>query len=282
MSYGQLCPYLHEQGFALHNLASLPHISVAGACATATHGSGVKNGNLATAVTALEIVDSGWRGAEPLAREGRPAPSRESSSTSARIGVVTKVTLTIQPTFVMRQDVYLDLPMAQVKDHFEEIAAAGYSVSLFTDWQKGRVNEVWVKRRVDKGVTLTADREFYGARPRDTERAPDRRALGRELHGTDGRSRPVVRSAAPLPHGIHTQQRQGTAVGVLRPTTERGGGDPRGGTSTGSREPAPDDLRAAHHRGGRTLDEPLLQPAEPRHSLHLEAGLGVRPGRCCR
>ena len=56
MTYGQLCPYLHEKGFALHNLASLPHISIAGACATATHGSGVKNGNLATAVSALELV----------------------------------------------------------------------------------------------------------------------------------------------------------------------------------------------------------------------------------
>jgi alditol oxidase len=163
MSYGQLCPYLHEQGFALHNLASLPHISVAGACATATHGSGVKNGNLATAVTALEIVTAN---ADVLTL------SREKDSTFdgvvvnlGALGVVTKVTLTIQPAFVMRQDVYLDLPMAQVKDHFEEIAAAGYSVSLFTDWQKGRVNEVWVKRRVDKGVALTADREFYGARP---------------------------------------------------------------------------------------------------------------------
>ncbi len=56
MKYGQLCPYLHDKGFALHNLASLPHISIAGACATATHGSGIKNGNLATAVSALELV----------------------------------------------------------------------------------------------------------------------------------------------------------------------------------------------------------------------------------
>ena len=56
MNYGQLCPYLNDHGFALHNLASLPHISVAGACTTATHGSGVKNGNLATAVAVLEMV----------------------------------------------------------------------------------------------------------------------------------------------------------------------------------------------------------------------------------
>src|ERR1700737_3027348 len=59
MSYGQLCPYLDEKGFALHNLASLPHISIAGACSTATHGSGVKNGTLATAVSAMEIVTAG-------------------------------------------------------------------------------------------------------------------------------------------------------------------------------------------------------------------------------
>ena len=54
--YGDLCKHLQHAGFALHNLASLPHISVAGACATATHGSGNNNGNLATAVSALEIV----------------------------------------------------------------------------------------------------------------------------------------------------------------------------------------------------------------------------------
>src|SRR6202020_330622 len=56
ITYGQLCPYLDSKGFALHNLASLPHISVAGACSTATHGSGEKNGNLATAVRGIEMV----------------------------------------------------------------------------------------------------------------------------------------------------------------------------------------------------------------------------------
>ena len=56
IKYGELSPWLDEKGFALHNLASLPHISVAGSCTTATHGSGVKNGNLSSSVTALEIV----------------------------------------------------------------------------------------------------------------------------------------------------------------------------------------------------------------------------------
>ncbi len=164
VSYGQLCPYLHEHGMALHNLASLPHISIAGACATATHGSGVHNGNLATAVSALEIVTADGA-VLTLSRAKDGSTFLGSVVNLGALGVVTKVTLAVQPTFMMRQDVYLDLPMAQVKDHFDEIAGAGYSVSLFTDWQKERVNEVWIKRRLEKGTELTGAREFYGARP---------------------------------------------------------------------------------------------------------------------
>jgi len=162
MSYGQLCPWLHEQGFALHNLASLPHISVAGACATATHGSGVKNGNLATAVSALEIVAADGSILR-VSREKDPATFAGCVVHLGALGALTQVTLNVQPTFDVRQDVYLDLPMTAVRDHFEHIMSAGYSVSLFTDWQKGRVNEVWVKRRIEPGKTLTAEREFYGA-----------------------------------------------------------------------------------------------------------------------
>lgn len=166
ISYGQLCPDLDRQGFALHNLASLPHISIAGACATATHGSGVGNGNLATAVSALEIVTASGD-VRSLSRD-KDGPTFQASVVNlGALGVVTKVTLDVQPAFTMRQDVYLNLPMAQVRDHFEDIVAAGYSVSLFTDWQKGRVNEVWIKRRVETSETLTAPAEFYGA-PRAT------------------------------------------------------------------------------------------------------------------
>ncbi len=94
------------------------------------------------------------------------------------LGVVTKVTLDVQPAFTMRQDVYLDLPMAQVREHFEDIVSAGYSVSLFTDWQKGRINEVWVKRRVEKDATADRRAGFLRRTSRDRERPPDRRALG--------------------------------------------------------------------------------------------------------
>jgi xylitol oxidase len=164
MSYGQLCPSLDRDGFALHNLASLPHISVAGACATGTHGSGVNNGNLSTAVSAFEVVTAGGD-VLSIARSKDVRTFQAMVVHLGALGVVTRLTLDVQPAFTMRQDVYLDLSMAQVREHFEDIVSAGYSVSLFTDWQRGRVNEVWVKRRVDPGQTPAASPDFYGARP---------------------------------------------------------------------------------------------------------------------
>jgi xylitol oxidase len=166
ISYGQLCPDLEERGFALHNLASLPHISVAGAAATATHGSGIRNGNLASAVTALEMVTAAGE-VRALSRESDADLFRGAVVHLGALGVLTRVTLEVQPSYRMTQHVYLDLPMAELRDHFEEIVSAGYSVSLFTDWQDQRVGEVWIKRRVGPDTSGAAEVELYGARLAD-------------------------------------------------------------------------------------------------------------------
>ncbi|MEP6596512.1 MAG: D-arabinono-1,4-lactone oxidase [Ginsengibacter sp.] len=163
IKYGELAPWLHEKGFALHNLASLPHISVAGSCATATHGSGVKNSNLAAAVNALEIVTANGNLIH-LSREKDGEKFLAAVVGLGALGIVTKVTLDIEPTFMMRQNVYLKMPMSQLKEHFEKIVSAGYSVSLFTDWQSESINEVWIKSRVDDGTDNNAMPEFFGAK----------------------------------------------------------------------------------------------------------------------
>ena len=163
MTYGRLCPLLHSKGFALHNLASLPHISVAGSCSTATHGSGDKNGNLATAVSALEIV-TGAGDVVTLSRKKDGETFRGAVVGLGALGVITKITLDIQPTFMMQQYVYENLPLSQLKDHFDAIEASGYSVSLFTDWQKQRLNEVWIKSRIDRGQGFEAPPDFFGAK----------------------------------------------------------------------------------------------------------------------
>ncbi|MPY90681.1 MAG: FAD-binding protein [Luteitalea sp.] len=147
MRYGELSEYLHKNGFALHNLASLPHISIAGACATATHGSGVKNGNLATAVVGLDLVTADGQ-LLTLSRDKDGDRFNGAVVALGGLGIVTAVTLEIQPTFSVRQDVYRNLPLEQLRTHLDEILASGYSVSLFTDWRQDTVNQVWVKTRV--------------------------------------------------------------------------------------------------------------------------------------
>ena len=163
MSYGQLSPYLDQHGFALHNLASLPHISVAGACTTATHGSGEKNGNLATQIAALELVTASGEVLNfSRAKDGDTFCGAVVGL--GALGVITQLTLDLQPAYTMQQYVYEDLPFDQLKDHFDSIAATAYSVSLFTDWQKHRVNEVWLKIRTQAKPKFEAMPEFFGAK----------------------------------------------------------------------------------------------------------------------
>ena len=163
MTYGQLCPYLDSKGWALHNLASLPHISIVGACMTATHGSGEKNGNLATAVSALEFIDATGNVVK-LSRQHDGDAFRGAVVGLGALGVVTKATLNIQPRFTMQQYVYQSLPLKELTTHFDAIESAAYSVSLFTEWRRESINEVWLKSRMENGKGFDAPPEFYGAK----------------------------------------------------------------------------------------------------------------------
>lgn len=168
ITYGRLAPYLHSHGFALHNLASLPHISVVGACATATHGSGIQHGNLATAVRAMEFVLASGE-VRVLSREDDGDEFQGAVVHLGALGVVTRLTLAVEPTFQLCQDVYENLPLAQVCENFAAIQASAYSVSLFTDWQEQRVTQVWLKQRLAPGAQLQqAPPDFFGA-PRATQ-----------------------------------------------------------------------------------------------------------------
>lgn len=159
--YGELCRWLDGKGFALHNLASLPHISVAGACATATHGSGDRNKNLSTAVTAIEFVTADG----DLAVLERTDEHFEGAVLSlGGLGIITKLTLEVSPSFQMQQDVYENLPLANLENHFDEVTSSGYSVSLFTDWKNAVLNQVWVKRLARENVSLKAEPEIFGAK----------------------------------------------------------------------------------------------------------------------
>jgi xylitol oxidase len=162
VTYGQLAPYIDSRGFAVHNMASLPHISVVGACATGTHGSGNGNGNLSTAVRAMEMVTADGS-VVTLSREEMGDTFSGVVVGLGALGVITKITLEVEPAFQMTQRVYEDLSFSQLEHHLDDIFASGYSVSLFTDWQKHRATQVWIKQRVDRD--RGASNDFYGAKP---------------------------------------------------------------------------------------------------------------------
>lgn len=146
--YGDLAGVLHARGWALPTMASLPHISVAGAVATGTHGSGQGLGNLASQVSAVELVASD--GGTVLLRRGEPDFDGAVVALGA-LGAVTRLELDLVPTFDVRQDLYVALPWASLLDRFDEAVSAAYSVSVFTDWQGDAVGQVWLKSRADAG-----------------------------------------------------------------------------------------------------------------------------------
>lgn len=146
--YGDLGPVLEDSGWALANLASLPHITVAGAVATGTHGSGDRVGSLATQVSALELV--GWDGA--LHRLDADHPDFSGAVVHlGRLGVVTALELRVEPTYEVAQTVVEQVPLEGVLADLDAVTSLGDSVSLFTIWRSPDVlDQVFVKRRSDR------------------------------------------------------------------------------------------------------------------------------------
>jgi alditol oxidase len=170
MRYGEVTAALHESGLALANLASLPHISVAGCCATATHGSGDSERCLAAAVAAMEVVGPDG---ELTRFSRRDDPRRFPGAVVAlgALGIVTSLTLDVEPSFEVSQHVYTGVPLTEVADRFDEIFGCAYSVSAFTDYRSGTAR-VWIKHRTterDGGVSRTG---WRGKTPADVAHHP--------------------------------------------------------------------------------------------------------------
>lgn len=169
-TYGQLCGALDDAGLALGAMASLPHISVAGAVATATHGSGDAARSLATAVRAIEVV----RADGELVRMDRASDAHMFGGavvSLGALGAVVRLTLDAEPAYHMRQDVYDDLPLDDFVSHADAITAAADSASFFTLWRDRTFHQVWLKRRLGPdGWEATAT--LHGARLATSPRHP--------------------------------------------------------------------------------------------------------------
>ena len=266
LRYSDVAPRLDAAGFALANLASLPHISVAGAVATGTHGSGNGNQCLAAAVRALEVVtgagDLVW-----VSRESDPGQLAGLVVALGACGVVTSLTLDLVPGFEVRQWVYEQVPFAAIAENFGAVCAAGYSVSVFTGWRPDG-DRIWVKS-TDPAPPAGALASVAGSRD---PAASDRRAPADCATPQGRRARPLVRTAAAFPAGVHPQCRRGAAVGVP---------DRAAGYRGGPVRPGPGARRTGSGRAGigdphgcrrRPVAEPGLPARQHRLPLHLDPG----------
>jgi len=169
LSYARLAAELDRHGFALRNLASLPHISVAGACATGTHGSGPANQDLSAAAVGLELVTAGGDVVE-LSRGDDAFPGAVVHL--GALGVVTRLILELVPSFQVSQRVYEGLPLDVLDAHFAAIMAGGYSVSMFTDWRGPRLTQLWIKSLAEDGTPPVTEEPWFTAAPARSARHP--------------------------------------------------------------------------------------------------------------
>ena len=261
MRYGDLGPRLNDAGFALDNLPALPHVSIAGACATGTHGSGDRSRVLADAVVGMELV-VGDGSIVRLVAGGDPSgiPLEAAAVALGALGVITALTLRIEPAYSVRQDVFVDLPVVAFGEAFEIATTQANSASFFTTWQSGVIDQVWLKRRVSGGEPARALADVAGARP-----------ATRALHPIPGFSAdactPQLGEAGPwnerLPH--------------FRLSHTPSSGDELQSEYFVAREHAVDAFRELHAMGSQIA--PLIQVSEVRTVAADELWLSPAFGR---
>ena len=160
--YGTLAAWLEMQGCALHNMASLPHITLIGAIATGTHGSGDRNPILAAGVAELELVTAD----ADLVQVARGDDGFDGMVVGlGAFGVVTRVTLDVEPSFRMRQDAFTGLRWETLLTGFDAVLGAGYSVSVLTKWGGPVVDRLWVKTRLAEDDAAAVSMAHLGAEP---------------------------------------------------------------------------------------------------------------------
>jgi xylitol oxidase len=181
--YGDLARYLHGEGLALHNLGSLPHISVGGATATGTHGSGDANGTLSSAVSGLQLVVASG----DVIEVDRSTEGFEGMVVGlGAFGVVTRVTLDVRPTFDIRQDAFTGVAWDRLIEDFDAVMGSAYSVSVLTRWASDTIDHMWLKTLVTESTPDLIDATHLGAIAAPTSETVDEQPSNLTSFGVAG------------------------------------------------------------------------------------------------
>ncbi len=265
--YAELAARLHEHGLALPNMASLPHISVAGSVATGTHGSGNANRSLAEAVRAVEIL-TGDGETVTLARGD--AGFEGAVVSLGALGVVLALTLDVQPSFDVAQSVFGQLPFQGLD--FAAVSSAAYSVSLFTTWRAPRFDQVWVKQRQPAGL------DFPWAEPAVEAQHPVPGWTPCTAPSSSG-CRALARAAAALPGRFHPSNGDELQSEYLLPREHAVAALHALDAVRDRIAPVLQVLRGADRGGGHAVAEPGVRQGHGRLPLHVGGGHGAGAAR---
>lgn len=116
-------------GLAMPNLGDIDRQSIAGAMSTATHGTGLAFGNVATTVVAMQLVTGAGEVVRCSADE-RPDVWRTARVGIGALGIVTEVTLQCVPAFNLHAHEAIE-PLADVLDDFTAFIASTDHVELY-------------------------------------------------------------------------------------------------------------------------------------------------------
>eukprot|EP00501_MAST-03F_sp_TOSAG23-6_P001911 GSMAST32.ASY1.ANO1.1991.1 assembled CDS len=163
VTYGQLNRWLAPRGLALRNMASLPHITVSGAIATGSHGSGMELQNLAADIAALEFVRAD--GSTIQAKRDNFLPGNSVSVFwNSCLGIISKIAIDVVPSYDIRQCVLQDVPFMSYIDNFEAICHNCHGISAFIDFSKDNVEVLWIRDKIDKSNTKEKSRSNFSSK----------------------------------------------------------------------------------------------------------------------
>lgn len=201
-SYSKIVAELEAQGVALPNLASLPHVSIAGATATGTHGSGDTNQVMAACMSGIELVDG--EGELRTIDSGHPDLKALSVGLGA-FGIFTTLTVDVEPSYLVQGAYFRETSWQNLLDNLDDVMASAYSVNLHAAYSDTNVRGIWSKYRLEGSEPLDLPDELFGMTRVEGQLTPGKNTIINEPGPWSERLAHFTPESAPSAEGDELQ-----------------------------------------------------------------------------